>query len=101
MENIERVDGIADSPEIKISIIMPIYNAYDYLRPAIDSVLDQTLREIELICIDDGSTDHSLDIIREYKKKNAPVGAFLFIFRPEPQRPVLLPLGTGASRFSA
>ena len=49
---------------------MPIYNAYDYLRPAMDSILDQTLHEIELICIDDGSTDHSLDILKEYQKKD-------------------------------
>lgn len=59
-----------DNIEIKISVIMPIYNAYDYLRPAIDSVLDQTLREIELICIDDGSTDHSLAIIKEYQQND-------------------------------
>ena len=55
---------------IKVSVIMPIYNAYDYLRPAMDSVLDQTLREIEVICIDDGSTDRSLEIIKEYQKSD-------------------------------
>ena len=54
--------------EVKVSVIMPIYNAYDYLRPAMDSVLDQTLRELEVICIDDGSTDRSLEIIKEYQK---------------------------------
>lgn len=57
-----------NSTDIKVTVIMPIYNAYDYLRPAMDSVIDQTLREIEVICIDDGSTDHSLDIIKEYQK---------------------------------
>ena len=56
--------------DIKVSVIMPIYNAYDYLRPAIDSVLDQTLKEIELICVDDGSTDSSFDLIKEYQKKD-------------------------------
>ena len=55
---------------VKVSVIMPIYNAEDYLRPAIDSVLDSTLREIELICVDDGSTDRSLDIIKEYQKND-------------------------------
>ena len=55
---------------VKVSVIMPVYNAEDYLRPAIDSVLDSTLREIELICIDDGSTDRSLDIIKEYQKND-------------------------------
>ena len=54
--------------DIKISVIMPIYNACDYLRPAMDSVLSQTIREIEVICIDDGSTDSSYEIIKEYQK---------------------------------
>ena len=57
--------------DIKISVIMPIYNAYDYLRPALDTVLDQTVKEIELICIDDGSTDHSLEIIKEYQARDS------------------------------
>jgi len=52
---------------IKVSVVMPVYNARDFLAPAIDSVLGQTLREIELICIDDGSTDGSLDILKEYQ----------------------------------
>ena len=51
---------------VKVSVVMPIYNAYNYLRPAIDSVLGQSLEELELICVDDGSTDRSLDILREY-----------------------------------
>lgn len=55
-------------PEIKVSVIMPIYNAYEFLRPAIDSVVSQTLKEIEIICIDDGSTDHSVEIVKEYQK---------------------------------
>lgn len=59
------------SQDIKVSVIMPVYNAFDYLRPAMDSVLDQTLKEIEIICIDDGSTDHSLDILQEYQEKDA------------------------------
>lgn len=58
------------SNDIKVSVIIPIYNAYDYLAPAMDTVIDQTLQDIEIICIDDGSTDHSLDIIKEYQKKD-------------------------------
>ncbi len=58
------------SNEIKVSVIMPIYNATDYLRPALDTVIDQTLREIEIICIDDGSTDKSLSIIKEYQERD-------------------------------
>ena len=52
---------------VKISVVMPIYNAFDYLRPALDCVLSQTLTDIELICVDDGSTDNSLSIIKEYQ----------------------------------
>lgn len=57
-----------EKQQIKVSVIIPIYNAYDYLRPAMDSVIDQTLREIEIICIDDGSTDQSLEILKEYQR---------------------------------
>ena len=49
---------------------MPIYNASDYLKPALDSALDQTLEELEIICIDDGSTDCSLEIIKEYQERD-------------------------------
>ena len=70
MEKIEKTEGTFDNPEIKISVIMPIYNAGEYLRTALDSVLGQTVSEIELICIDDGSTDDSLRIIREYQEKD-------------------------------
>ena len=56
--------------EIKVSVIMPIYNASEYLCPAIDSVLYQTLPEIELICVDDGSQDNSLEILKEYQSRD-------------------------------
>lgn len=56
--------------DIKVSVIMPIYNADKYLASAIDSVLAQTLTELELICIDDGSTDDSLKILKEYRERD-------------------------------
>lgn len=59
--------------EVKISVIMPVYNVAPYLRTAIDSVLMQTLKEIELICVDDASTDSSADILREYEGKDSRV----------------------------
>lgn len=59
-----------NAENIKISVIMPIYNAYDYLRPAMDSVLGQTLTDIEFICVDDGSTDNSLSILKEYQQSD-------------------------------
>ena len=56
--------------EVKVSVVVPIYNASDYLRPAMDSILDQTLAEIEVICVDDGSTDRSLEILKEYQERD-------------------------------
>ena len=60
--------GEADDREIKVSVIVPIYNACKYIRPALDSIISQTLSEIEIICVDDGSTDTSLDMIKIYQK---------------------------------
>jgi len=54
-----------DSP--KITVLLPVYNAKPYLHDAIHSVLDQTYKNIELLIIDDGSTDGSVDIIRSFK----------------------------------
>lgn len=56
--------------KIKISVIIPVYNAEQYLKQCMESVLGQTLKEIEIICIDDGSTDNSLNILKEYQKKD-------------------------------
>lgn len=56
--------------QIKISVIMPIYNAGEYLSRAISDVLSQTLTELELICIDDGSTDNSPKIIKNFAAKD-------------------------------
>ena len=53
----------------KISVIVPIYNAELYLEQCIESVLNQTLRDIELLLIDDGSTDNSFLICRKIIKK--------------------------------
>lgn len=50
----------------KISIVMPVYNSEKYLKEAIDSILDQDLGDFELLCINDGSTDSSADIIKSY-----------------------------------
>lgn len=54
--------------DIKISVIVPIYNAKAYLEECFESLLAQTLKEIEIICINDGSTDDSLSVIRKYAK---------------------------------
>ncbi|MBM6781257.1 glycosyltransferase family 2 protein [Bacteroides mediterraneensis] len=53
---------------IKISIIVPVYNVADYLEECLNSVLNQTLKNIEIIIINDGSTDDSPRILNKYKK---------------------------------
>lgn len=55
---------------IRISVIIPVYNAEKYLRECLDSVVAQTLKEIEIICIDDGSEDSSMKILKEYAYKD-------------------------------
>ena len=55
---------------IKVSVIIPIYNTEEYLIECLNSIVNQTLKEIEIICVDDGSTDCSPKIIKEYQKKD-------------------------------
>ena len=55
---------------IKVSVIMPSLNVGDYIRECIESVVNQTLKEIEIICIDAGSTDGTLEVLREYASKD-------------------------------
>ena len=55
----------------KFSIIIPVYNVAPYLRECLDSVLAQTFTEWEAICVDDGSTDGSGDILNEFADKDA------------------------------
>lgn len=54
----------------KVSVLVPIYNVEDYLEECLDSLVNQTLRNIEIICINDGSTDDSLRIIKKYASKD-------------------------------
>ena len=57
----------------QISIIVPVYNVENYLRECLDSLLCQTFSDFELLCINDGSTDHSLSILQEYEAKDTRV----------------------------
>jgi glycosyltransferase involved in cell wall biosynthesis len=55
----------------KVSIIIPVYNVEKYLAECLNSAIGQTLRDIEIICVDDGSTDRSSGILDEYTKKDS------------------------------
>lgn len=54
----------------KVSIIIPIYNVENYLPQCLDSIVNQTLKDIEIICIDDCSTDNSFNILKDYAAKD-------------------------------
>ena len=56
---------------IKVSIIVPVYNVEKYLRQCLDSIISQTLKEIEIICLNDGSTDSSLSILEDYSRNDS------------------------------
>lgn len=51
----------------KVSVIIPVYNTEDYLNECLESITNQTLTDMEIICIDDGSTDCSSDMLKEYQ----------------------------------
>ena len=53
----------------KVSIIVPVYKVEKYLRRSMDSLVNQTLDGVEIICINDGSPDNCLEILKEYKEK--------------------------------
>lgn len=54
----------------KVSVVIPCYNVEKYLHQCLDSVVNQTLKELEIICVNDGSKDSTLDIIKEYAAKD-------------------------------
>ena len=54
-----------------LSVLIPVYNVEPYLKECLDSVVRQTMKELEIICVDDGSTDGSLTILEEYAKNDA------------------------------
>ena len=49
-----------------VSVIVPVYNCERYISACLDSIINQTLRDIEIVCVNDGSTDSSLDILKSY-----------------------------------
>lgn len=61
---------------VKVSVIMPVYNSEDYLEKTCSSLFKQTLKDIELICVNDGSTDKSSDILKKLKKEHESIKIF-------------------------
>ena len=61
---------------VKVSIIIPIYNGEKYLEQCIKSILCQTLTELEILCVDDGSTDNSSQIIKQFQEKDKRIRLF-------------------------
>ena len=56
--------------KVKLSIIVPVFNAEKYLSECLNSLINQTLKSIEIICVDDGSTDNSLSILEKFHSKD-------------------------------
>ena len=54
----------------KVSIIVPVYNEKEYLHECLDSLINKTLEDIEIICVDDGSKDNSGEILEDYAEKD-------------------------------
>lgn len=61
---------------IRISVIVPVYNGEKYIKSCLESLVNQTLKDIEIICIDDGSTDNSFKILTEYENKYSNINVF-------------------------
>ena len=59
-----------------ISVIVPVWNAHEYLNKCVDSIINQTYKNLEIILVDDGSTDDSLKICQEYEKHDNRIRVF-------------------------
>lgn len=65
------IGGEAMEENIKVSIIVPIYNGEDHLAQTLDCMVGQSFEDMEILCVSDGSTDRSVDIIKEYQEKDS------------------------------
>ena len=76
LDCMNRGDGMESGMKIKspqISIIVPVYNTVAYLDKCLNSILNQTYDSLEVICVDDGSTDGSADIVAKYENQDSRV----------------------------
>lgn len=81
--------------EVKVSIVIPTCNSAVHLRECVESALNQTLREIEVICVDGGSTDATMTILQEYARKDQRMQIFC---APENSYGVQMNMGIQAAR---
>ena len=68
--------GVSWMSKIKVSVIVPVFNKEKYLGDCLDSLINQTLEEIEVICVDDGSSDGSASILEEYSCNDSRIKVF-------------------------
>ena len=65
------VCALQDDFHGSVSVILPVYNVADYLEECLDSVINQSYKNLEIICVNDGSTDNSLEILKKYETKDS------------------------------
>ena len=56
---------------LKLTVILPVYNVEKYVAKTLDSIILQTYKNLEIICVNDGSTDNSLEILKQYAEKDS------------------------------
>ena len=61
---------------VKFSVIIPVYNSEKYLKECLDSLVNQTFKDFEIICINDGSTDNSKKLLEEYANKDDRINVY-------------------------
>jgi len=66
-------DARVSGEKVEVSIILPFYNAHEYIADALESILAQDFADFEVVCIDDGSTDRSLDRVKQFKERDGRV----------------------------
>lgn len=78
MDNIEFENKKKEKKEYQplISVIIPVYNAEKYIKKCLETLINQTYSNLEIICVDDGSTDHSVELLEMYAKKDDRIKIF-------------------------
>ena len=61
---------------VEISVIIPAYNAIDYMDESLDSIINQSFKDLEIICVDDGSTDNTLERLEYYASKDSRIQVY-------------------------